>query len=77
MEFDVVSLLCPTESEDWADCATTFSTGKIPSAAQKRLGTVVSTIPASSLSEEFGARTRLGGVLNIQVMPELQFHNFH
>ena len=77
MEFDAVSLLCPTESEDWADCATTSSTRKLtPYVAQKQLGVVVPTIPASYLSEEFEARTRPAGVLNSQVMIELQFHNF-
>ena len=75
-EYDAVSLLCPSPSEDWKDCFTTCKAGRLPTTVARDLfHENLPLIPAKYLREEFESRSDLAHALSVQAMTE--FANSH
>ena len=70
-EYDAVSLLCPSPSEDWKDCFSTFKAGRLPTTVARDLfHENLPLIPAKYLREEFESRSDLARALSVQAMTE-------
>ena len=74
-EFDAVSMLCPTSTDDWKECAQTFKPCRLGNdAARTQLGENVHLIPIKNLKEEYEARLALAQALSTQSMLEFSVH---
>ena len=76
-EFDQVSLLCPNDSDDWADCDKTFRAEKLDKRiAQRQFEEPLPMIPEELLKREYETRKRLVDALGTQTMAEFAMHLF-